>query len=178
MEFTILKKLILIQVILFYLFQTNIYSTEIIVSKTGSITTINQAIQLAQDGDKIVIKKGEYVERNLLVNKSVEIRGESFPVVDSKGDGEIFTVTSNNVQISGLVIKNSGISYLQENAGIRLEAVSGCIITNNKLVNNFFAIYLAKSANCIISNNYIEGEKKRNEFRKWNSPLVLQRHNN
>ena len=41
------------------------------------------------------------------------------------------------------------------------KSVFNCTISNNKFINNFFAIYLAKSANCTISNNYIEGEKKR-----------------
>ena len=91
----------------------------------------------------------------------VKIIGEDYPVIDGEGDCEVFTVTVDSVTISGLTITNSGISYLEENAGIRLEKVWNCSITNNKLINNFFAIYLAQSANCNISDNYIKGEKKR-----------------
>jgi nitrous oxidase accessory protein len=136
-------------------------SKQIIVSQSGSINTITEAINLANDFDTIIIKKGEYAEGNIIVDKKVTIIGENFPVVDGKGIGGIFIVTSNDVHISGLMIKNSGISYLEENAGIRLKEVWNCSIINNKFINNFFAIYLAKSADCSIMDNFIQGEKRR-----------------
>ena len=142
-------------------FNSNLYSKEIIISKISSVKTIRQALQIAGNGDVLIVKPGEYAEGNIIIEKSVKIIGEGKPVIDGRGDGEIFTITADNVQITGLIIKNSGISYLEENAGIRLEEVFNCTISNNKFINNFFAIYLAKSANCFISNNYIEGEKKR-----------------
>ncbi len=141
----------------FSLTTVSILAKEIIVSKTGKVTTIRKAIELAEDFDVILIKPGHYAEGNIIVNKMVKIIGEDYPVIDGEGDGEVFTVTVDSVTISGLTITNSGISYLEENAGIRLEKVWNCSITNN----NFFAIYLAQSANCFISGNYIKGEKKR-----------------
>lgn len=139
----------------------NISAKEITVSVKGPIKSLKQALLLAEDFDKIIVKPGLHTEGNIIINKKVIIKGDGFPVFDGKGDGEVFTVTADNVEISGLVIKNSGISYLEENAGIRLEEVSNCKIINNKFINNFFAVYLAKAANCVIRNNYIEGEKKR-----------------
>ncbi len=144
-----------------FLLSTNAFCHTITVSPIGSTKTITAAISLASDYDTILIKPGEYSEGNIFVDKKLTIIGENFPVVDGRGDGEIFTVTSNDVHISGLLIKNSGISYLEENAGIKLNEVRNCSIMNNKFINNFFAVYLAKSADCIISNNYIEGERKR-----------------
>jgi nitrous oxidase accessory protein len=131
------------------------------VSQKSSIRRITEAIRVANDYDTILIKAGEYAEGNIIVDKKLTIIGQNFPVIDGKGIGEIFTVTSNNVHISGLIIKNSGVSYLEENAGIRLKEVRNCTITENKFINNFFAIYLAKSSDCTIANNYIEGERKR-----------------
>lgn len=133
----------------------------ILVSKSGSIKTITEAISQANDFDTVIVSKGEYAEGNININKKLTFIGEDFPIVDGKGVGEIFTVTSNDVHINGLLIKNSGISYLEENAGVRLNEVQNCSITNNKFINNFFAIYLAKSAYCTISYNYISGVKKR-----------------
>ena len=164
MRLRIFDKLI-ISMGLLYLFlgltTITILAKEIIVSKTGPITTIHKAIELAEDFDVILIKPGHYTEGNIIINKMVKIIGEDYPIIDGEGDGEVFTVTVDSVTISGLTITNSGISYLEENAGIRLEKVWNCSITNNKLINNFFAIYLAQSANCNISDNYIKGEKKR-----------------
>ncbi len=140
---------------------TTIFAKEIIVSKTGTISTIHKAIEMAEDFDVILIKPGHYVEGNIIINKMVKIIGEDYPIIDGEGDGEVFTVTVDSVTISGLTITNSGISYLDENAGIRLEKVRNCFIKKKKLINNFFAIYLAQSADCYISENFIEGEKKR-----------------
>ena len=116
---------------------------------------------MANDFDTILIKPGEYVEGNIIVNKKLKIIGENFPVIDGKGKGEIFTVVSIDVHISGLIIKNSGVSFLEEHAGIKMKKVRNCSVLNNKFINNFFAVYLAESSNCTISNNYIEGERKR-----------------
>ena len=138
------------------LLPTDTCSNTIIVSESSSINTITEAISQSNDFDTVIVGKGDYAEGNIIIDKKLRIIGEEFPVIDGKGVGEIFTVISNDVYISGLIIKNSGISYLEENAGIRLEEVFNCTISNNKFINNFFAIYLAKSANCLISNNYIE----------------------
>lgn len=139
----------------------NIYSKEIIVSPNGPIKSIKQAILLAEANDKIIVNSGIYAEGNIVINKKITLVGRGNPIVDGKGEGEIFTITADSVTISGLTIKNSGISYLEENAGIRLNEVSGCVINNNRFIKNFFAIYVAKSAHCKIYNNFISGEKKR-----------------
>lgn len=150
----------IIVILLFLLFITP-QAKDIFVSVNGPVNSIIKAIELADDFDTIIIKPGLYAEGNIIVNKMVKIIGEEFPVIDGEGKFEVFTITADSVSISGLTIMNSGISYLKENAAIRLEEVSGCSITNNKLLKNFFAIYLAKSANSYIRNNYIEGERKR-----------------
>lgn len=143
------------------LFFDNSFSKEIIVTKNSSISSIKHAHSIANDGDTIKIKSGYYAEGNITIVKQVIIIGIDKPIVDGKGEVEVFTVTADKVEISGLTIKNSGISYLHENAGIRLNDVSGCKIYNNSFINNFFAIYLAKTSLTTISNNYIEGVKRK-----------------
>lgn len=138
-----------------------LFSKEIIVSNSGFLRSIKQAVQLAEPKDTIVIKSGIYAEGNIIIDKSIIIRGEGNPVIDGRSEGEIFTVVASNVKISEMMIKNSGISYLKENAGIRLENVQNCVVVNNKFINNFFAVYIAKSANCQVADNYIQGAKRR-----------------
>lgn len=147
--------------ILFFCLQGSFVAKEIKVSETGEINSIKKAIELSNNNDTILIETGTYAEGNIVVDKSIKIIGKDFPVIDGLGEAEIFTITADSVFISGLQISNAGISYLEENAGIRLEEVSGCTIINNKFTNNFFAIYLAKSSFCIVSRNYIQSEKKR-----------------
>ena len=121
---------LIISIGLLYLFisltTVTILAKEIVVSKTGTITTIHKAIELAEDFDVILIKPGHYAEGNIIINKMVKIIGEDYPIIDGEGNGEVFTVTVDSVTISGLMITNSGISYLEEYAGIRLEKLRNC----------------------------------------------------
>lgn len=142
-------------------FLSTALSKTIQVSPTNSIKSIIEAINFANDYDTILIKPGKYSEGNILVDKKLTIIGEGYPIVDGNGEGEIFTVASSDVHISGLEIRNSGISFLEENAGIRLKEVRNCSVTANKFINNFFSVYIAKSSDCVISNNFIKGEKRR-----------------
>ena len=136
----------------------DIYSRDLYVEHGGAINTISRAILLSKNGDRIIVAAGRYAEGTIVVNKSVSIIGEGEVIVDGEGQGEIFTVTANNVTIQGLIIQNSGISYVQENAGVRLKEVRNCTIQNNQFIMNFFAIYLAKCSDCLIRNNNIRSK--------------------
>lgn len=154
----------------------------ITVSRDASVKSIKTALQLAHDFDQIIIKPGIYSERNIIIDKKVVIKGDGYPVIDGEGKGEIFRVTIDDVTISGLTIKNSGISYLEENAGIRLNGVKNCVVSNNRFIDNFFAIYVAKSSDSIIEDNQIEGVKKRetnsgNGIHLWNSSNITIKKN-
>ncbi|WP_457642598.1 nitrous oxide reductase family maturation protein NosD [Persephonella sp.] len=120
-------------------------------------SSIKEAISFAENGDTLVIKKGIYKEGNIIVYKSIKILGEGFPVLDGEKKYEIMTVKADNVEIKGLVFQNSGKSYIEDIAALKMESVKNCIVENNKFFNNFWSIYLAKSKECIIRNNYIKG---------------------
>ncbi|KAB2879293.1 nitrous oxide reductase family maturation protein NosD [bacterium] len=134
---------------------SKVHTKDLIVKPDGDIRSIKQALILSQNGDRIIVHAGRYAEGTITVDKSVTILGIGKPVIDGEGKGEIFTITAHGVIIEGLIIQNAGISYVQENAGIRLKDVQRCIIRNNELKMNFFAIYLAKSSDCLIENNHI-----------------------
>lgn len=127
----------------------------IIVHNSSKGIKLKEIIENAENGDEIIIKPGIYKVDNIIITKSIKIIGENFPTIEGNKKDEIFTIKSNNVHIKGLKILNSGVSYLQENAAIRLEEVSGCLVEDNILDNNFFGIYVAKSFNCVIRGNKI-----------------------
>lgn len=138
----------------------DLFAIEIIVDKKGKVNSITRALQTAKDGDVLIINQGEYSEGNIIIDKMVELIGVNYPVIDGDNNEEIFTIIRDSVKIKGLLLRNAGVSYLKENAAIRLEHVSGCVIENNKLYNNFFGIYLSRSSNTLIANNYIEAYGK------------------
>jgi nitrous oxidase accessory protein len=118
-----------------------------------SIKSIKTALAKANNGDKISIKKGTYKEGKIEVNKSVTICREDFPILDGENNSEILFVTADNVTIEGLQIQTVCTSYIEDRAGIRLFGVHHFTIKNNKFINTFFGLYMAKSKHGKIYNN-------------------------
>ena len=138
-----------------------IFTKQITISPSGKIKSITKAIKIASDNDTLLIMPGIYKEGNIIINKKLVLLGKDYPLVDGENNGEIFTVTSDSVIIKELKVINSGLSFVEDNAGIKLEGVKNCSVVNNVLLNNFFAVYLAKSADCLIENNKIEAHGTR-----------------
>ncbi|MCE2613962.1 nitrous oxide reductase family maturation protein NosD [Flavobacteriaceae bacterium D16] len=121
------------------------------------VKNIQQGVALAEDRDTLLIKKGEYQEFNILVDKPISIIGEDFPVIDGQEKGEIFRIVSDNVRIQGLIIVNVGVSYTTDHAAIRVVRSSNFNIENNRFENLFFGIFLERSSKGVIKGNRIMG---------------------
>lgn len=130
------------------------------VKKGTGLDNIKKGIALAQEYDTLYIHEGVYLENLLEINKPLSIIGINNPVIDSEGGDEIFVVTSDDVLISGLTLKNIGVSFLKDRAAIKLIEVKGAVIEDNLLMNAFFGIYLQNSSDCMVRNNVILGEAK------------------
>jgi nitrous oxidase accessory protein len=161
MNYKYFRKIIGFVIIIFLFPSAFLPARDITVGKLRNITSIKQAVKIADRGDRIVISKGLYKERNIVISKPLTLLGEGKPVIDAENDSSVIIVKSENVIIRGLVIKNAGVSFIDDNAGLLLEDSRNCIIEDNYFVNNFFAIYLSKSSNCRISKNRIQGNARR-----------------
>lgn len=124
---------------------------------------LSAAIQSSTNGDTIIVHKGVYSEGLITINKPLTLLGNNNPIIDGQNKNELFLIKSDSVHISGFTIKNTGISYLYERAGIRLELAHYCTITNNYFENTCYGVYSGKSANCLIKNNTIRGNSTLNE---------------
>jgi nitrous oxidase accessory protein len=162
------SRLVLVLVLNVILFSFSAGAREIRVSPNGTVPPIKKALLEAKKGDVIIIQKGHYRERDILVDKPVSVIGEEYPVIDGENKGQIFLVKSDSVTIKGLQIENVGTSYVEDWAGIRVFGVKNCVIENNKLFNTFFGIYIAKSESCIIRGNEVKGASK-NEIETGNA---------
>ncbi|MCD4821527.1 MAG: PGF-pre-PGF domain-containing protein [Methanococcoides sp.] len=121
---------------------------------TADYATITEAVYNANDEDTIIVYNGTYVE-NVFVNKELTIISQSgnpnYTIVQAANSNDhVFHVTKDNVTISGF---NATGAMDAGNAGIYLYEVKRCIVTNNKLPNNWFGIWLDGSSNNILSNN-------------------------
>lgn len=150
------------------------WSKTITVGKNRSIVSIQQAIKLAIDGDSIVVETGHYHEGNLLIQKQVSFIGINYPVLDGDHKYEIISVKADKVLIEGFKVVHSGVSSIEDFAGIKIYNRRNVIVRNNILEDNFFGIYTQHGINCIISNNKltangIEEQQSGNGIHCWKS---------
>lgn len=135
---------------------TDLGARTIIVSKTGKIQSIKQAIELAQPGDTILVKAGIYREGNIILEKSIVLLGENFPVLDGENKVEILTIHTADAVISGFKFKDTGVASINDLAAIKLLDSKYVKILNNKFENTFFGIYLANSSHIWVENNQLK----------------------
>ncbi|WP_029036205.1 nitrous oxide reductase family maturation protein NosD [Salinimicrobium xinjiangense] len=170
----------------FLLFTFLIFSlqaSEIKVCKNCEISSIQQAVDLAKDGDVIRIKSGTYYENEItVIDKSLHIIGENEPVIDAQFNGNAFSIRAENFTVEGLKIINIGTSHTSDFAAILVSRSKNFEIKNNRLDNIFFGILLERSSNGKITGNEITGDARDqansgNGIHLWNSENILV-HNN
>src|SRR5665647_956639 len=120
------------------------------VQKNSAVSSIQQAINIATNGDTIMVTPGIYTEKNIQVNKSLVLIGKNYPVLDGQHTYEIISIKADNVILDGFKLIHSGISSLIDIAGIKIYARKNVVIKNNILDDTFFGIYLQKAVNCLI----------------------------
>ena len=149
-----------ILVLLFMIMGVSVYGEEITVGSGGRFHSIREALQIAKEGDVINVHAGVYKEGELVITKSISIKGSKESILDGEHKTSVMVVRANGVHVQGLTFRNSGYSDLHELAGIRLEDVSRCRIEGNYFYDNYFGIYLANSRHCKILHNRVEGLAK------------------
>lgn len=138
------------------------------VCATCPAKSIREGIRQAQPGDIVLIDPGFYAEGNIVVDKSLTLRGVNFPVIDGQMTEEALTITADSVTIEGLKIQNSGHNQLKDLAAIRVQRRKGYIIRNNILLNSYFGIYLEYAGGGEVYGNTIIG-KAENEVNAGNA---------
>jgi nitrous oxidase accessory protein len=126
------------------------------VSKGEKIQSIKHAVEIAFSGDTVIVGPGIYKEGNIVIEKSLVMVGESFPVLDGENKYEILTVHANNVTIQGFQFIKTGIASIQDLAAIKLLDSKFIRILNNRFQDTFFGIHVSNSSQCWIENNELE----------------------
>tara|TARA_R110002049_G_scaffold226027_1_gene398053 strand:- start:2331 stop:3566 length:1236 start_codon:yes stop_codon:yes gene_type:complete len=134
------------------------YAQNIEVCSTCSITSIKKAIVQASAFDTITVKKGNYKEHDIIINKPLTIIGENHPIIDGELKGEIITIISDSVTIDGFFLINVGTSYTEDYAAIRVRRSKNFVIQNIVLEKLFFGIYIEKSSYGKVFHNKIIGD--------------------
>ena len=116
--------------------------------------TIQAAVDIASDGDTIIVRDGTYTE-NVDITKLVTIQSEkgagSTSVTAANSDEHVFYVTAEDVTISGFTVTGA---TGEKRAGIYLgDGAAHCTISNNIISNNYYGIHLDSSSNNTLRNN-------------------------
>ena len=135
--------------------------TEFVVGPGQEISTITEALEAADNGDRIRVLSGSYREGTITIDRSVELVGEGWPILDGENEHSILIVTADSVQIRGFVLRDSGFSHVRDYAAITVEETRGCRIENNRLEENFFGIFLARARDCLVRGNEIHASATR-----------------
>jgi len=128
------------------------------IGRNESIHTLKEGINIARNGDTLLIQEGTYREGNLIINKSIAILGEDLPVLDGENKYEIMTIHANNVVIKGLKFINTGIASMSDIAAIKALECRNLRIIDNHFENTFFGIYFANSSESLIENNQLHAD--------------------
>jgi len=123
--------------------------------------SIQKAIAQAAVGDTLIIEKGTYAENEITIRKPLTLIGESYPIIDGREKGNVFLVASENVHIRGLKIINTGMSNMDDSAGIKFFDSKNCTVEDNILEETFFGLHFSNSSNLTIKNNRLSSHAER-----------------
>lgn len=144
------------------------------VGSKQTVKTITQALTMAVDGDSILVDAGTYHEKNLLINKRIFLVGINHPVLDGDHKYEIISIKADGVLVEGFKLMHSGVSSIEDFAGIKIYQRRNVVIRNNILEDTFFGIYSQYGSNCTIESNRItsyakEEQQNGNGIHCWKS---------
>jgi len=133
------------------------------VGKQQPVQSIQQAIAIAVKGDTVMVDAGTYHEKNLVINKTIFLIGINHPVLDGDHQYEVVSIKADAVVVDGFTVIHSGVSSIEDFAGIKIYNRRDVIIRNNILEDTFFGIYSQYGTNCTIEKNTLTAYSKQEQ---------------
>ena len=120
--------------------------------------SIQMAINRAQTGDSIRVSPGTYYQYGIKINKSLTLLGEGKPLLDASGQGEILTISADNVVVKGFHFQRTGRTSITDWAAIKVLSAKYVQVLNNHISQSYFGIYFSNADHCTARSNTIEGK--------------------
>ncbi len=131
----------------------------------GNYSSIQDAINESSDGDTVFVYNRTYFE-NIVVNRTINLTGENkdITIIDGGGSGDVVSITSNWVNITGFNITNG-------DRGINAMPGTSNITINNNIVHSNIdhGINLDSSQNNSITNNDVHSNIGIGIYTRWPS---------
>jgi parallel beta-helix repeat protein len=152
--------LITMAMLLSILSATVFFAMPVAANDSGKVfSTIQEAINDANEGDTITVPAGIYYE-NIIINKSISLLGEDkdTTIIDGSGVGYVVYISADNVLISDFTIQNSSLAVSDDEkiSGVHLNSVSNVGVTCNIINKNYIGISFNSSSNNTIKDNEIK----------------------
>ncbi|MHB1114329.1 MAG: NosD domain-containing protein, partial [Acidovorax defluvii] len=129
---------------------------------------LQAAVAAAAAGDVIEVERGLY-RANLLIDKPLTLRGLNRPTLSGGLSGDTIRVTAPDVVIEGLIVRDSGSSLQDQNAGIYLyPGAHRAVVQNCDLTYNLFGLWIEKVNDVRIEGNLITGKRDFNSAKRGN----------
>ncbi|HYG21371.1 MAG TPA: nitrous oxide reductase family maturation protein NosD [Verrucomicrobiae bacterium] len=121
--------------------------------------SIAAVVSKADDGDTIIVHGPRVFNERIVLNHSIRLVGSNSPTIDAEGLGTPLTIAARNCEISGLTILNSGRDLTTFDSGIMITAADA-VVSQCRIENDGFGIYIRGVSHCRITNNDISGSAK------------------
>jgi nitrous oxidase accessory protein len=127
------------------------------VCNTCEYHSVKEAVSKAKAGDVVLVDGGVYLESGIEINKPISLIGRNNPVIDGNNSGQIITIKSSNVKVEGFTVQNVAVSYMRDDAAIRVADHENIQILNNTVLNTYFGIYIQNADNSVVKGNVVRG---------------------
>ncbi|WP_019039107.1 nitrous oxide reductase family maturation protein NosD [Psychroflexus tropicus] len=145
--------------------------------------SVQEAVNHAQPGDSIFIKKGVYKEHDIFIDKkSLHLYGEEGTIIDTDNKGYGFKIEATNFSLENLTVVNTKVSYTTDYAAIYLFKCYDFKLRKITLKNAFFGFLIEKSKNGLVEGNTISGSgsteaNSGNAIHLWDSKDMVVKNN-
>lgn len=130
--------------------------------------SLQDAIRQAHAGDVLEIARGVY-RGNFVIDKALTLRGIGRPTLSAGQHGDTVRVTAPDVVLEGLIVRDSGDSLKDQNAGIYLRpGAHRAIVRQCDLTYNLFGLWIEKADDVLIQANLITGKRDYNSSQRGN----------
>jgi nitrous oxidase accessory protein NosD len=114
---------------------------------------LQAAVQAAAPGDTVEVERGFY-RVNLRIDKALTLRGLDRPTLSGGQVGDTIRVTAPDVVLEGLIVRDSGTSLKDQNAGIYIyPGAHRAVVRKNDLTYNLFGLWIEKVNDVRVEHN-------------------------
>lgn len=135
---------------------------------TQGPATVAEQLAAAQPGDTVRLAAGVHRGPLEIRARGVVVIGSVDAVVDGGRRGTVITVAADSVTLAGFVVRASGRSMDRDEAAVKLERCTGCVVRGLAVREPLHGIYLLESHVVTIEDNDITGSPDLSESARGN----------